>query len=475
MKKEFYPVKEVLSFLCLSFMLLHTRTLMGQHAVCNGPTTLFGLSNSGSVFPISSVNANVSAQLNPSYTQSGNYLPVASGSQSLMANGANAIGYNSVNGKFYYFKRSPGVSNSQFVSFDPVSGKYVILAKPATSESVYSASVTPNGLGYYCITNQAKLWYYNIYSDTWTLITGTIMDQDGANISTYIKNHPSGDMACDGYGNLWFMPSGLAVFGLFKLSVPLPTTAVSNINVTTVVPGTTPSPDASNLWGIAFDPLGNIFMAIAGDRLYKLATATSTPQFVGTFNGPISGVAADLTSCAFPMYVLPVNFIRTSAALQSDASVLVNWSVSEQDGIKGYNIEHSKDGVQWRSIGYVSVNTLNDSYLFTDFNPTELVNYYRIAAVSYNDARVYSSIKIIRLKRSERVTVWPNPAVDIINIRVEGGGTVQLFDLPGRVLVKTLVQTGINRLSLQGFPPATYLLQISLQNGERIDRKIIKR
>src|ERR1700710_1305554 len=97
MKTILSPVQEPLPLL---YMLSLAMLLMLQTSaqVCSDPANvIYGLTNTGLIYPITISTGAVGAQLNPAYT--GN-----------PANLSNGIGYNALNGKFYYFKRSPDVA-----------------------------------------------------------------------------------------------------------------------------------------------------------------------------------------------------------------------------------------------------------------------------------------------------------------------------------------------------------------------------
>jgi hypothetical protein len=147
---------------------------------CSDPVNvIYGLTNAGTIHPIN-VNTGVAGPaINPAY-------PGNAPDQS------NGLGYNLLNGKFYYFKRIPSSTIIEFVSFDPATNTYAMLSNPATTSSVYSGSITVDGLGYYCWDTQGTLFYYNISSDTWTTITSTIVDQFGKDVDSIIRLNGSG-------------------------------------------------------------------------------------------------------------------------------------------------------------------------------------------------------------------------------------------------------------------------------------------
>ena len=122
---------------------------------CSDPVNvIYGITNAGTIHEIDVNTGVASTAINPAYP--GN-----------VPDQSNGLAYNSVNGKFYYFKRIPSSSITEFVSFDPATNAYSVLTNPSTTYSVYSGSITNDGSGYYCWDTQGRLFYYNILNNTW--------------------------------------------------------------------------------------------------------------------------------------------------------------------------------------------------------------------------------------------------------------------------------------------------------------------
>src|SRR5580658_599105 len=139
--------------------------------VCSSPsTTIYGLTAAGVIYPITVATAHVGTALNTADAG---------------ANQSNGIGYNNVNGKFYYFNSVPDETN-QFVSYSPTTNTYATLATFPSTNHVPTGTVNFNGTGYYCSDINGILYYYNIALNTWTTITSKIVDQSGTNVSTTV-------------------------------------------------------------------------------------------------------------------------------------------------------------------------------------------------------------------------------------------------------------------------------------------------
>jgi len=454
-KTKFANFFAIISFCFFSMQNMHAQ-------VCSNPNNIFGLNSSGQIFPINISNANVGSQINTT---------AYSGAS---ANQANAIGYNSVNGMFYYFQVNPGAGSQVFVSYNPTTNTYATLAASPTSATVHAGCVSFNGAGYYCDDVNGVLYYYNITLNKWTTITSTILDQTGANVSTNIKSQSSGDMAIDGVGNLWILPSSNSNYSLYQLQAPLPTTAQSSVTVKRIIAPTAATPAGSAFEGIAFNASGQIFMTTGADVLYELKN-TSTLSTIGTLS--VSGVGNDLTSCSFPLGTLAVNWSSFTTTLNNN-DVDIDWSISQANNIKGFYVEKSTDSKTWQTLNYIAYSEGEPNYSSVDASPAPGNNYYRIREEDVNDQENYSSVKMVSVTSSTEITVWPNPAKDVVYVQNNGAGDdakTAIFDQFGKMMSATVLHSGNNTLNLSNFPTGTYILHIQVTDGAVYNKKIIKK
>jgi hypothetical protein len=439
-----------------------------QAQVCSDPlNTIYGMTNSGFLYPINVNTGVVGTVVNPAYP--GN-----------APSGANAIGYNTVNGNFYYFKRNYPSSPQEFVSFNPTTNTYTVLASSPVTANVNSGCVNFDGSGYYCLDQNANLCYYNIATNTWTLITSTFYDASHTNITSNFTTYYSGDMAIDGLGNLWIVCSGSGKYGLFKVSAPLAKTSVASLTAVQII-AITSTPDGANFAGIAFSSTGQIYMSMSSgnNKLYRLDN-NSTLTYLTTFTS--DGVGADLTSCNFPFNILPVTWQSFSATLESNKSVLLTWQVSSEVNNKGYNVQRSTDGSTFYDLGFVANSGSTAStidYDFTDNNPVLGNNFYRIEEVDFDGTVKYSALKTISIPGATNgsTNVWPNPArsnIYINNNENDNNVKMQIIDPLGKLVAANTLHTGKNEINIANLPAGTYIVHTQKADGEMQNQKIVK-
>jgi hypothetical protein len=171
--------------------------------MCSNPgSVIYALSNSGNIYPVTVSTGSVGAPVNSTALNS--------------TNSANAIGYNTINGIFYYFQNASNGGSQQFVSYNPSTGTYATLAQAPITATAYKGCVSFNGTGYYCLDANGRLCYYDIPSDTWTFICSTFTDQYNNNVTTTLNSEASGDIAIDALGNLWIVSSSTSKWGLIN-------------------------------------------------------------------------------------------------------------------------------------------------------------------------------------------------------------------------------------------------------------------
>ena len=142
---------------------------------------------------------------------------------------------------------------------------------------------------------------------------------------------------------------------------------------------------------------------------------------------------------------LPVRLIDFSITEAAD-HVKLYWKTSDEINNAGFVIERSNDGINWVNIGYVAANPASSSitrYSWNDYEPLKGKSYYRLQQTDLDGSREYSKILFINRNLSNNsITVYPNPATDIININFGGRsftGTVQLFNHAGQLMLESNV------------------------------------
>ncbi len=199
------------------------------------------------------------------------------------------------------------------------------------------------------------------------------------------------------------------------------------------------------------------------------------------FNLPVS-TNVELT--VVQSSVLPMK-LADFRAFQLDNEVEVNWRTATESKLSSFEIERSKNGIEFERIGSVTpLNAANGaSYSFSDYNPVKGKNYYRLKSVDLDGSATYSKTVLVDIGKSvELITsTSPNPTKGFLKVKVSGSvsGEVRMtvIDQEGKQLVfKTLGKQHTTQLSfeldLRSLSKGAYILILDI-NGHKFHHKLI--
>ena len=121
-------------------------------------------------------------------------------------------------------------------------------------------------------------------------------------------------------------------------------------------------------------------------------------------------------SAAFAYPVTWLSFI----ANKKDDGVLLDWETAGEETNNNYfSVERSRDGQDFYDIGSVKskgILSQTAEYDFTDVEPLNGENYYRIKQVDLNGNYTYTDVKNINFENASAITIYPNPSSSHINV-----------------------------------------------------------
>lgn len=184
------------------------------------------------------------------------------------------------------------------------------------------------------------------------------------------------------------------------------------------------------------------------------------------------------TSCQITINPsLPVTLIDFSAA-KNENNVLLRWKTASETNSKSFEIERSKNGKVWNTIGTVSAHFESatiQNYHFTDLHPEIGSGLYRLKMIDMDNTFSYSRIQEVKGEKILDISVYPNPVSDelIVSSNLSSISEIKLIDLKGsHVYPASLVGKSI---PVKKYPDGIYLLVIRYKSGETETRKVLIR
>jgi hypothetical protein len=297
----------------------------------------------------------------------------------------------------------------------------------------------------------------------------------------------SNPIACVTTNSLAYTLTAVGVNGciasqnMFVTVNPSPSHTVSVASITACV-GTTglslnpivsPAGSYNYLWNSNIG-LSNIY---APNPTVSLTTiGTKNYDVVVTNNATGCATTASTTVTANGC-VLPIKLESFTAAPQAN-TVLLNWVVSEEINVLKYEIEFSTDGRSFWPIGSRAA-TNSTNYSLVHLSPVFGLNYYRLKSID-NDGKIsYSEIRTVNFKLAGSLTIYPNPAKDILHITFAAGSinksaTISVITMDGKIMyqknIAKLSQT--ETLDVSKLANGCYIIRV-LTNAELVNKSVV--
>ncbi len=180
-----------------------------------------------------------------------------------------------------------------------------------------------------------------------------------------------------------------------------------------------------------YAPNPYVYPGSLGTRTYDVKV---TDQTTGCHT--IATGSMNVISCV----LVPVK-LELFNAIAKEKKVLVNWTISDQQNVVRYEIEHSTNGRNFYKIGVLTATT-QSNYRFLHSSPIAGRNYYRLKVIeSGSQDFQYGPIRIVAfdIKEAGVMTMFPNPGRDEVRLLLPGTitgaqGIIQLYDANGKVV-----------------------------------------
>ncbi len=247
------------------------------------------------------------------------------------------------------------------------------------------------------------------------------------------------------------------------------------------------------------DPQSMVLNVTAGSGNYQYAWSPATglsnpfianPVVTPTVSTTYTVTVTDLNSgCQFARSVdvqvkalvdcgsLPVTLVSFDVKEEGSVAQLT-WKTSSEINSSYFEVQQSLNAREWRAIGRVSAvgdEASLRSYSFTDTEPNDGMNYYRLKMVDRDGTYDYSHIRSTSFEQSITTTVFPNPVADILHIKTsdwENVSRVDILNTAGQTVYQSqkIPSQEVNITSLQA---GVYLVKVIRKNGIMTIRKIV--
>lgn len=215
-----------------------------------------------------------------------------------------------------------------------------------------------------------------------------------------------------------------------------------------------------------------------GQGLIMYSLAVPTANTINQTNNGVGG--CDNTACTFrgsngsgtsgsglignTSTNLPITLVYFNVSPQKK-DALVKWGVANQLNNQFFEIERSKDAINWAKIITLDGAGTTSQYLeyqYLDKNTLRGTSYYRLKQIDFNGEFSYSSIVAINIK--DEINIYPNPAKDFVNITIDDNSKpyyIKIIDNVGKecTIKEVQKQDNILTININHLPNGIYYVQ----------------
>jgi len=170
---------------------------------------------------------------------------------------------------------------------------------------------------------------------------------------------------------------------------------------------------------------------------------------------------------------LPVHLVDFTATKNGNSAVTLAWKTAAEENSAYFDVERSRDGRSYESIGRVNARGTASSYSLLDASPVMGVNYYRLKQVDRDGKFVESSVVKVNVGPSFVLTLSPNPSRGLVQVKTGSTGNaavqVQVVDIAGNRVYNKQHSGSSFTLDLTSLPAGSYVVRV----GDEIERLII--
>ncbi len=201
---------------------------------------------------------------------------------------------------------------------------------------------------------------------------------------------------------------------------------------------------------------GDTNFLIAGSGVNYMPSELSAP-FTITFSG---------NEITYSDIALPLHLISFSAH-ELRAGIQLNWKTANEKNTAGFEIERSADGEYFQPIGNIPAKSFAaNEYAFIDRSPLPGYNFYRLKMSDIDNKYTYSEVvKASNRLVSNKLSIYPVPAHNSIDITTDGKGVAFVFSSNGRLVKIITLAAGNTKADISTLSNGLYYCEF---NGNKV-------
>lgn len=177
---------------------------------------------------------------------------------------------------------------------------------------------------------------------------------------------------------------------------------------------------------------------------------------------------------------LPVDLLYFDASPINNTQVKLTWATATETHNKHFEIENSKDGVNFSLVTIVKAagngtSLVVRNYEYTDLHPYSGTSYYRMKQVDLNGDHKYYPLVGVTLTKKTFTLVYPNPAaqdITVLTSEENTGTSLRIFALTGEEVFGGAFDSNRKTIDVSTLQAGLYFVEVN--GAEKIKLAIQK-
>lgn len=163
--------------------------------------------------------------------------------------------------------------------------------------------------------------------------------------------------------------------------------------------------------------------------------------------------------------VLPLEWLDFKA-FNTEGGIRLFWSTAHERNTAFFDIQRSKDGVIWQSLGQIeSRHKGQGNYNWLDTKPLYNVSYYRLRQLDFDAKFSYSPTISIKNKSENTLLVAPNPTRDFVTLEGYSENTeLTIVNSVGQIVARTILRGASEQVNMASFTSGIYYFRLKKDN-----------
>lgn len=166
-------------------------------------------------------------------------------------------------------------------------------------------------------------------------------------------------------------------------------------------------------------------------------------------------------------------------AVANGNKVFLNWQTGTEEITDKMVLQRSKDGIHFSDIASIPTKGLPSAYTYSDENPFDGRNYYRLKMLDINNETTYSIIASVNISGKDELAVqaYPNPVTNKLNLTFHGdiqpSAQIVLSNMEGKEILRIRITNATQEINMANMSKGVYLLRYTNGNKQQA-MKIVK-